>query len=112
MTLDELYSKIIAKTASLDLGPLPDAQILIRISLGGGDGKKNWLASFLGGKVSFGEIGLNGAETPDVTVDVSEETILKVAGKQLAPAVAFFSGQIKLSGNMELLGRLKHILPD
>jgi len=62
------------------------------------EGEGKWHVDFTSDKVNIGEGAP--ANKPDVTVVVSKQTFLKMFNRELKPATAFMSGQLKLSGDL------------
>jgi len=62
------------------------------------EGEGKWHIDFTSDQVDIGE----GPPTnkPDVTVVVSKQIFLKMFNRELKPATAFMSGQLKLSGDL------------
>jgi putative sterol carrier protein len=106
MTLDELYEKMVEKSGSTILSEPVTASIFLNIA---GDNPKNWLIKFIDGKISVENS--PPSETPDATISLQGDVLLKVALKELNPVMAFMTGKLKVDGDVNLLGYLKTLLP-
>ncbi|MDR2459819.1 MAG: SCP2 sterol-binding domain-containing protein [Deltaproteobacteria bacterium] len=112
MTLDELYEKIIEKVGNLSLPAEGEpASILLNI-----DAKpsRQWLVNYKDGKVGVKALGPESPspDAPDVTVSISEDTLLQVVEKKMSTSHAFLTGKVKVKGNFDLLAKLGKIWPE
>jgi putative sterol carrier protein len=72
------------------------------------EGEGKWHVDLTSGK---GEIGQGDpTNKPDVTIAVNKETFLKMFNRELKPATAFMSGQLKLSGDLSKALALESVM--
>jgi putative sterol carrier protein len=57
------------------------------------------------------ELVKGGVEKPDVTFSVTDQNWLKIASGALDPQSAFFSGALKISGDMGLALKIQQLFP-
>jgi putative sterol carrier protein len=112
MTIDELFEKITSKTASLEIdAPVKEAKVILNIA---GDEDRVWFVDFKEKKITLQEL-KPFEETeiePNVTVKVSEHTLISLATRKISPKWAFMTGRIKIEGDLDLVNQLSKIWPD
>lgn len=107
MNLDELFAKMQEKAKKVSLTEPVSADILLNIT---GESPKTWLVSLGGGAVSVAEAAPD--QKKDVAITVKDEVFLKVAMREMNPMTAFMTGKIKVDGDLQFLGYLKHLFPN
>jgi putative sterol carrier protein len=107
MTLDELFEIMKDKAGKVSLAAPVTASILLNIA---GDVPRSWLVAINGTAVAVHDSPPAG--NPDLEVSTSEDVLLKVAGKELSPMAAFFTGKIKVKGDTGLISHLKSLWPE
>lgn len=78
---------------------------LVKFDFGGGE------ALFINGRSTPPAISRTG-DTPDTTLTISPENLVKLAEGKLAPTLAFMTGKLKVSGNMGIAMKLANMLED
>jgi putative sterol carrier protein len=107
MTLDELFKIMIQKATETELTSPAEASIVLDIT---GDDPKIWQVDVEGTKISVKE-GQTQGQAPSLKVTTSDQTLLKVAAKEINPVTAFFTGKIKVKGDIGLISHLKNLWP-
>lgn len=100
MTIDQIETQM--KSRALNFVGLG---ALVKFDLGGGD------MLFIDGRKTPPTIGREGT-TPDTTLTISAENLVKLAEGKLAPTLAFMTGKLKVSGNMGIAMKLANMLED
>jgi putative sterol carrier protein len=108
MDLDELLQIMKRKAEGVNLTSPASANIVLDIS---GDSPQIWRVEVNGTKILVHE-GDDPAIEPTLRVITSDAVLLKVATRQLNPTTAFFTGKIKIKGDIGLLAHLKRLWPD
>ncbi|MDR2142686.1 MAG: SCP2 sterol-binding domain-containing protein [Deltaproteobacteria bacterium] len=113
MTIEELFTRIQAKSESVKFNDSLSALIHIDIKGVSGGGDQKWLVSLANGRAQLasGEAGVATRE-PDVSVALKETTLLSLASREMAPLKAFLLGRVKVKGDISLLGQLKYLWPE
>jgi putative sterol carrier protein len=107
MTLDELFETISAKAKILSVpDSIEKSKILLNIDA---KNPRQWLVDFMGDKVELRDYA---DELPDVTVTLSEDTLIGIATHEKSPTWAFMTGKIRVDGNVNLVKKLSKIWPD
>ncbi|MDR2612427.1 MAG: SCP2 sterol-binding domain-containing protein [Deltaproteobacteria bacterium] len=102
-----MFDKVNEKAATfVPTRPAPDAKILLNIE---GPDSRQWLAAFEDGR---GRLAVYAGEAADVTVTVSEDTLLSVATHKLTTTMAFLTGKVRVEGDMDLVGALGCLWPE
>lgn len=96
------------KAGKIELKSPTSASVVLYLT---GDEPKTWQVDVSGTKVSLKD-GETATDAPTLKVTTSDEVLLKVAAKELSPTAAYFTGKIKINGDVSLLSHLKDILPD
>ncbi|MFV3128418.1 SCP2 sterol-binding domain-containing protein [Niveispirillum sp. KHB5.9] len=100
MTIDQIEAQMKARAMNfVGLGAL------VKFDLGGGE------ALFIDGRKTPPTIAREGA-TPDTTLTISSDNLIKLAEGKLAPTLAFMTGKLKVSGNMGIAMKLSNMLED
>lgn len=100
MTVDQIEAQMKARAMNfMGLGAL------VKFDFGGGD------ALFIDGRSTPPVVSREGA-TPDTTLTISAENLIKLAEGKLAPTLAFMTGKLKVSGNMGVAMKLANMLED
>jgi putative sterol carrier protein len=107
MTLDELFNIMTEKAGAVELTSPASASIVLDIT---GDKPMNWLVKVDGSKI-FVNSNASSEEKPDLKVTTSGDVLLKVACRELNPTMAFFTGKIKVQGDIGLISHLKNLWP-
>lgn len=68
-------------------------------------------ALFIDGRTTPPQVSRTGG-TPDTTLTISPENLVKLADGKLAPTLAFMTGKLKVSGNMGVAMKLANMLED
>ena len=68
-------------------------------------------ALFIDGRTTPPTISREGV-SPDTTLTISPENLVKLAEGQLAPTLAFMTGKLKVSGSMGIALKLANMLED
>ena len=98
-TVEEFFSELPTKFRP-EKAEGVDATFLMNID---GDGGGEWTIKVLNQKI---DITLGAPDNPNLTVATSAETWLDIVNKKLDPQTAFFSGKLKISGDMGLAMRM------
>ncbi|MDR2368185.1 MAG: SCP2 sterol-binding domain-containing protein [Deltaproteobacteria bacterium] len=107
MTLDELYETMLGKASEIELTQPASAAIVVEIT---GDDPRVWQVDVVGTKLAVKE-GQTEGQDPSLKIVTSGDVLLKVASNKMKPATAFFTGKIKVKGDMALLSHLKTLWP-
>jgi putative sterol carrier protein len=107
MNLEELFVIMREKAEKVELKGPTSASIVLDIT---GDEPKIWRVDVCGTGVSVHE-GEDPSGEPALRVITSDEVLLKVAERKLNPTAAFFTGKIKVKGDLALIGHLKNLWP-
>ncbi|WP_029014259.1 SCP2 sterol-binding domain-containing protein [Niveispirillum irakense] len=100
MTLDQVEAQMRARAINFTgLGAL------VKFDFGAGQ------ALFINGRTTPPAISQEG-DTPDTTLTISLENLVKLAEGKLAPTLAFMTGKLKVSGNMGVAMKLANMLED
>jgi putative sterol carrier protein len=110
MTLDDLFKIMLEKADKIELPEPITASIVLDIT---GDTPKTWQVDLNGTKISVSEGATDATldEKPHLKVTTSDQVLLKVANRELKPTVAFFTGKIKVKGDVGLISHLKNLWP-
>ncbi|MDR2199936.1 MAG: SCP2 sterol-binding domain-containing protein [Deltaproteobacteria bacterium] len=107
MNLDELFEKMESKArTAVPPADAPDCRVLLDVQ---GEDPRRWLVSCQNGAVAVSVYA--GGET-DASIILGADTLIGVATRALSPAMAFFTGRLKIKGNKSLLKQLSLIWPD
>ena len=96
------------KAGATELTSPTSAAIVLNIT---GDDPKVWQIDVAGTKISVSE-GETETGAPTLKAVTSDDVLLRIAARELNPVTAFFTGKIKLDGDVGLLSHLKLLLPD
>lgn len=100
MTIDQIEAQMKSRAMNfIGLGAL------VKFDLGSGQ------ALFIDGRTTPPTIGREGT-SPDTTLTISPENLVKLAEGKLAPTLAFMTGKLKVSGNMGIALKLANMLED
>jgi putative sterol carrier protein len=69
-----------------------------------GDNGGKWHAKIADGNIEVGE---GQAESPNLTITVSDENWMDIIGGSLNPQMAFMTGKLKIQGDMSLAMKLQ-----
>jgi putative sterol carrier protein len=90
-----------------------DAQRLTKINgiyqfdiIKGDSEKQSWTVDLKNGTISLGK-----NNTPDCTLEMSDEDCVAIMGGKMDATEAVFSGKLKIDGDMGLAMKLKHLMP-
>lgn len=103
--MEEIFDKIRARVAAVDPnGPRKVLGVLL-INIQTADGIKNLTIDLKKLKVHE-----DVCDSPDVTLDIDEETFVQTAKRELPFCDALVSGKAKISGNTDLIATLQGVL--
>ncbi|MDR3135153.1 MAG: SCP2 sterol-binding domain-containing protein [Deltaproteobacteria bacterium] len=105
--MDELYTTMTQKANEVEL--TSPAAVTIVLDITGAD-PKVWQVDVNGTKISVKDSG-EFEKAPSLKITTSDEILLKVACREINPVTAFFTGKIKVKGDIGLVSHLKRLWP-
>lgn len=101
MSISEVINKIKSRLEAVDPSGPRKVLAVFQLNIKEGDSTQNWIMDLKNLCVTEGV-----ADSPDITVDMDDETFIQLGEKQITLADAEADGKASVSGNRSILAAL------